>query len=231
MSEADAAKRAAAAEAVSLVGDGMVLGLGTGSTMAFVIDLLAARIAAEGLRVRGVPTSEWTAARAKGLGIELSDLSRDPTLDLAIDGADEVERGTLRLIKGLGGALIREKIVAEAARRFVVVADPSKLVDRLGQRSALPVEIVRFGEAATARRISAHGLKPAIRGGHTPFVSDNGNHILDCVGLAELDASEMEVKLRAIAGVVGTGLFLSGVERAIVGRADGTTETLMPRHG
>jgi ribose 5-phosphate isomerase A len=228
---AEAGKRAAAEAAASLIENGMVLGLGTGSTMAYVLDALARRIATEGLSVRGVPTSEWTGARATALGIPLTDLAHDPVLDLAIDGADDIERGRLRLIKGLGGALLREKIVAEAARRFVVVADASKLVDRLGQRSPLPIEIVKFGHDATQRRIGALGLAPAMRlaADKTPFVTDNGNYVLDASGLAALrdDPAVIEASLRDIAGVIGTGLFLHGVERAVIGHADGHIETLM----
>ena len=145
LTEADGQKRAAAEAAVALVEDGMVLGLGTGSTMVFAVDALGAARARAGLAGARRPDLGRTEEQARALGIPLADFAAVSALDLAIDGADEVENGTLRLIKGLGGALLREKIVAEAARRFVVVADASKVVARLGERAPVPVEVVRFG--------------------------------------------------------------------------------------
>src|SRR6185437_10346218 len=138
----DVAKQAAAEAASMLVQDGMVLGLGTGSTVAFLLAALGRRVQAEGLRVTGVPTSHRTAAEAVRLGIPLVDLTADVRIDLAIDGADEIELGSLSLIKGLGGALLREKIVASAARRLVIIADSSKKVETLGQIAPVPVEVV-----------------------------------------------------------------------------------------
>ena len=155
----DAARQAAAEAALGLVRDGMVLGLGTGSTMEFALRGIAAR----GLRVTGVPTSEQTASRARALGIALTDLEHVERLDLAIDGADEVASGSLDLVKGLGGALLREKIVAAAAARFVIVADRVKLVDRLCVRVSLPVEVARFGHGATGRRRAGHAARAARR--------------------------------------------------------------------
>jgi ribose 5-phosphate isomerase A len=221
----DAAKRAAAEAGVALIEDGMVLGLGTGSTMVFALDALAARIRAEGLHVRGVPTSIGTEEQARRLGIELTELARDPSLDLALDGADEVLPGTLHLIKGLGGALLREKIVAQAATRFVVLADESKVVTRLGERAPLPVEVVRFAHEATARRIAGCGTRPVLRQrAGAPVVTDNGNHIYDCHGID--DPERLAADIAAIAGVVETGFFLGGVERALIGAEDGTVRTL-----
>ena len=223
----DAAKRAAGEAAAALVEDGMLVGLGTGSTVRFLVEALGRRAREEGLRITGVPTSEATAAQATALGIKLAD--PEAAIDLAIDGADEVERGTLRLIKGLGGALLREKIVAQLARRFVVVADATKVVDRLGGRAPLPVEVVRFGLAATTRRIAEAGGAPVLRrAGEQPFVTDNGNVVLDCAGFAPIrDPFTLERTLRAIAGVVGTGLFLDMAERAIVADADGGISTMV----
>jgi ribose 5-phosphate isomerase A len=222
------ARQAVAAPAAALVAQGMTVGLGSGSTMRFVIEELAARACDEGLRFAGVPTSEATAALARGLGLKV--IRMNHPLDLAIDGADEVERGTWRLIKGLGGALLREKIVAESARRFVIVAGEDKLVDRLGTRSPVPVEVERFGHAVTARRLAALGARPALRLGvdGTPFVSDGGNYLLDCAFDAIDDLPALERALRAVAGVLGTGLFLTPVERVIVGAADGTVSVLGP---
>jgi ribose 5-phosphate isomerase A len=218
----DAAKQAVGVAAAALVQDGMLVGLGTGSTVKFLVQRLGERVR-EGLRFTGVPTSEATAAQARALGIPLAD--PDAPIDLAIDGADEVEQGSLRLIKGLGGALLREKIVAQLAARFVVVADASKLVRVLGERAPLPVEVTRFGLAATTRRIAALGGRPVLRplpGGAEPFVTDGGNLILDCAGFAPItDPFTLERELRAIAGVVGTGLFVEMASEALIAGANG----------
>jgi len=144
----DDLKRAAAMRAIEEVEDGMVLGLGTGSTAAFVVEGLARRVAA-GLRVVGIPTSERTAAQARRLGVRIATFAEYQSLDLTIDGADEVELGSLDLIKGLGGALLREKIVAAASRRLVIVVDQEKLVERLGEHTPVPVEVTQFGWQAT----------------------------------------------------------------------------------
>jgi ribose 5-phosphate isomerase A len=223
MSEAaEAGKRAAGEAAAALVEDGMALGLGSGSTVVYLLQALGRRVR-EGLRIRAVATSVRTERVAQENGVPFETFATLDSLDLAIDGADEVERGTLRLIKGLGGALLREKIVAQAARRFVVVADASKPVDQLGTRVPLPVEVVRFGHESTARRISALGGAPVMRmAGDAPFVTDGGNVIYDCHGFAPiLDPFALNRRLRAIAGVVETGLFLDCAEQAIIGGADG----------
>ncbi len=211
-----AAKRAAGEAAAALVEPGMRLGLGTGTTMRFAIEAIARR----GLDVAGVPTSEATAALARAHGLRLVELDGTP-LDLAIDGADEVELGTLRLIKGHGGALLREKIVAATARRFVVVADEGKLVPVLG--AALPVEADPFGLAATQAAIAGLGGAPRLRPGRS-----DGNHaILDCPGFAPIrDPYTLERALRAIPGVIATGLFLLPVERVLVGQDNGTVREI-----
>lgn len=216
----DALKRQSAEAAVADVEDGMILGLGTGSTAAIAVDLLGARVR-EGLRIIGVPTSERTAAQARGLGIPLGDLADHPSLDLTIDGADEVHTGTLDLIKGLGGALLREKIVAAASRRMTVIVDESKLVPRLGGVK-LPVEVVRFGWQATARHLRDAGVEGQLRLGPegAPFVTDNGNHILDCA-LAIPDPAALDARLVAIPGVVETGLFIGIATRVIAGTPNG----------
>jgi ribose 5-phosphate isomerase A len=214
-------KRAAAEWAAAAVEDGMVLGLGSGSTAALVLAALAARVA-NGLRVAGIPTSEATAALARKLGIPLTTFARHRRIDLTIDGADQVERGTLNLIKGLGGALLREKIVAAASTRLIVVVDESKLVDRLGDRTPLPVEIAAFGAEATLDRLAAIGLAPRLRPtGAQPFVTDGGNYIADCA-IAEIsDAAGLEARLLAIVGVVDTGLFIGMASAVVVGRPAG----------
>jgi ribose 5-phosphate isomerase A len=219
--------RIAAAEAAARLAEpGMRLGLGTGRTMEAVLRALARRVREEGLAFAGIPTSEATAARARALGLLIA--APDTPCDLAIDGADQIERGTLRLLKGGGGALLREKIVAESAARFVVVADAAKLVDRLGTGFPLPVEVTPFGHEATARRIAALGGRPALRmAGGTPFRTDNGNLILDCPGFAPIrDPFTLDRVLRSLAGVVCTGLFLLPVECAFIGHEDGRVEEL-----
>src|SRR5471032_2584962 len=176
----DSLKRAAAERAVALVTDGMVLGLGSGSTAEIAVELLAQRVAA-GLDIAGIPISERTRVLALRLGIPLTGFEAHARIDLAIDGADQVERGTLNLVKGLGGALLREKIVAASARRLVIVVDDSKLVAKLGGQTALPVEIAAFGWHSTLDRLQAAGYRPVLRETNgQPFTTDGGNHIADC---------------------------------------------------
>jgi ribose 5-phosphate isomerase A len=209
----DALKRAAAEAAVELVQDGMVVGLGTGSTAAFAVEALAHRHR-QGLRFVGIPTSERTAAQAAAADIPLSSFAEHRQIDLTIDGADEVERGTLNLIKGLGGALLREKIVAAASRRLAIVVDGGKLVDRLGTRAPVPVEVVPFGLEATQAALEALGasarLRLSVAGG--PFVTDGGNRLLDCGFGPIADPVRLEERIGRVVGVVESGLF--------IGRAD-----------
>ena len=220
----DAQKRAAAERAVVEVEDGMVLGLGSGSTAALVIAALAARVAA-GLRVAGIPTSEQSAALARRLGVPLTTFAEHRRIDLTIDGADQVERGTLALVKGLGGALLREKIVASASRRMIVVVDETKLVERLGDRTPLPLEIVPFGAEAVIERLAALEGRPELRRRDgKPFVTDNGNYIVDCHFAVITDPAALETRLAAIVGVVESGLFLGLASKVIVGTRDGVAE-------
>lgn len=217
---ADDAKRRAAARALDFVQPGMRLGLGTGSTAAHFVDLLGARVR-DGLAVVGVPTSEATAKQAAGLGIPLTTLDETPELDLVIDGADEFDPQR-RLIKGGGGALLREKIVASASGRMIVIADASKAVDRLG-RFHLPVEVDRFGLQSTRRKVEAAaraaGLAgvPALRETQAgrPFVTDGGHLILDCASGEIADPETLATALDAIPGVMGHGLFI-GLATAII---------------
>src|SRR6202045_1587147 len=169
----DEVKRAAALRAIEEVEDGMVVGLGTGSTAAFVVEGLAARVA-DGLHVVGVPTSERTAAQARQLGIPIATFGEHQRLDLTIDGADEVALGTLDLIKGLGGALLREKIVAAASDRLIIVVDQEKLVERLGEHTPVPVEVPQFGWQVTAVKLAVLGCTPQRRytSGEQPYITD-----------------------------------------------------------
>jgi len=217
----DQLKKAAAEWAAALIEDGMVVGLGTGSTASLILDPLAARIR-QGLRIVGIPTSKRMAEQARALGIPLSTLADHARVDLTIDGADEVEIGTLNLIKGRGGALLSEKIVASASARLVVVADESKLVERLG-RGALPVEVVPFGWQSTARRIESLGASAALRlrPDGEAFVTDGGHYILDCGFGPISSASSLDRELNLTVGVVEHGLFLELTDRVGVGRAGG----------
>lgn len=226
MSDQDRQKRQAAEAAAALVEPGMLIGLGSGSTAALVVEALAARQAA-GLRIAGgVPTSEGTATLARRLGLPLAELDEHP-LDLAIDGADEVEQGSFALLKGRGGALLREKMVATASRRLVIVVDEGKLVPRLG-RGVLPVELVDFGQRATLARLAALGLNPSLRQGKDgrPFRSDGGHLIADCATGPIADAAALDRALHAIPGVVETGLFLGLAPQILIGTADGRVLTL-----
>jgi len=212
-------KHAAAARAVEFIESGTTIGLGTGTTVRPLLALLAERLRDGRLRdVAAVPTSADTAGRCRALGIPLVTLDDRPVLALVVDGADEVSP-RLDLIKGMGGALLREKIVASAARRFVVVADDSKLVRRLGTRAPLPVEVLPFGWSTQLTFLERLGAAPALRRepGGEPFVTDNGNYLLDCRfprGIAEPAALARALARRS--GVVEDGLFLRMATVAVV---------------
>jgi len=216
---ADDLKQAAAQKALELVQDGMLVGLGTGSTTQFFTEGLG-RMVGEGMKVRGVPTSRATAELAASLGIPIVTELIGP-IDLAVDGADEVD-AALNLIKGRGGALFREKLVAAASKRFVVVVDESKLVKQLGV-GVLPVEVLPFLWRSTAERLAALGVSLVVRGGEeTPYFTDNGNLILDVSvegGIA--DAEELGFELKKITGVVEHGLFVGLTDTVIVGGPEG----------
>ena len=218
----DHLKRAAALRAIGEVEDGMVVGLGTGSTAAFVVEGLGAKVAA-GLRLVGIPTSERTAAHARRLGIPISTFAEHQRLDLTIDGADEVQLGTLDLIKGLGGALLREKIVAAASDRLIIVVDQEKLVERLGEHTPVPVEVTQFGWQATAVALAKLGCVPERRyaAGEQPFVTDGGNFILDCRFGSLDDPGAVEERIATIVGTVESGLFVGRSSIVVVASASG----------
>ncbi len=216
----EAAKRAAAMRAAAEAEDGMTVGLGSGTTASFAVEALAQRVA-EGLRILCVPTSERTAALARRLGLALVALERRP-VDIDIDGADLVERGSLVLVKGGGGSLLREKIVALASRRMIVVVDETKLVDGFGPGTVVPVEIEPFGAAATLERLAAAGAVPRLRrDGTRPFVTDGGHMIADCMFDGIADPRALEARLNAIVGVIECGLFVGLAHEIFVGRENG----------
>jgi ribose 5-phosphate isomerase A len=222
----DVARAAAAAAAVELVEDGMTIGLGSGRAVWKLVDLLGAR----GTAVRAAVASERTGERARSLGIEVIELDGEVQLDLALDGADEIDP-QLRLIKGGGGALLREKIVICAARRFVVVAETPKRVQRLGEGFLLPVEVVRFAWRDTRRRLSGLLPDPILRREgeqQTPYVTDEGHFILDCPLPSDVDVERLATELALLPGVVEHGLFLGLAERALLGRPDGGVDILAP---
>ena len=223
MANVDARKVAAAEAAAALVEDGMVVGLGSGSTATIAVAAIGRR-SAQGLRIVGVPTSEKTAAQARELGIPLSTLAECESIDLTIDGADEIERGSLDLVKGLGGALLREKLVATASKRLVIVAGDDKLVDRIGENSRpIPVEVAPFGWQSTARRLSALGAAWTQRmtPDGQPFITDGGHIILDCHFQSLESARWLQQRLDSMVGVMEHGLFLGMTSEALVARANG----------
>ncbi|HEX2095401.1 MAG TPA: ribose-5-phosphate isomerase RpiA [Longimicrobiaceae bacterium] len=222
-------KREAAVRAAEWIRDGMVVGLGTGSTVRHLLDHLAERRAGgEWGEIAGVPTSEQTASRARELGIPLRTFQEAPEVDLTIDGADEVDP-ELRLIKGLGAALLREKIVATASRAVVIIVDESKLVRKLGTRAPLPVEVDPFGAALQPPFLRSLGAEPVLRctADGSPVVTDGGNHIFDCRFPGGIEDPEgLQAALDARVGIVENGLFL-GLASAVVVAGAGGVRTIL----
>ncbi len=224
MNEIERLKRQAAERAVEFVEDGMVLGLGTGSTVRHVLEILGERFKQGALRnIIGIPTSRATEWYARDLGLRLSALEAEPRVDLTIDGADEVAPN-LDLIKGMGGALLWEKIVAQNSERFIIVADEGKLVHRLGERSALPLEVVPFGWTTQLSWLDHLGAEAVLRVGAngSPFVTDAGHYLIDCHfkdGIQE--PNRLQRELRQHPGVVDSGLFLGMADAVVIGGVDG----------
>ena len=228
----DPAVRAVAQQALALIQDGARIGLGSGRAAAAFIAGLGTRVK-QGLRVSGVPTSDTSARQARDLGIPLIELDETVELDLTVDGADEVAPN-LDLIKGWGGAMVRERIVAAASKRQVILVGQEKLVKALGQRGRIPVEVIPLARGPVTRALKALGLLPTLRidaAGPQPTLTDNGNLIIDCAPRSPLRdsgaARGLEASLLAIPGVVDTGLFLGTAERVLVGHPDGRVETLL----
>ncbi len=225
----DVLKRAAAEAAAQLVEHDMVVGLGSGTTAAFAVDALARRHR-QGLHFVGIPTSEHIAAQAKAADIPLTSFGEHRQIDLTIDGADEVERGTLNLIKGLGGALLREKIVAAASHRLAIIVDGSKMVERLGTQTSLPVETVAFGLEATRESLEVLGAETRVRmSSGNPFVTDNGNRVVDCDFGEINDPARLEERIRRIVGVVESGLFVSRADQVFMADSAGVHRFDSPR--
>ena len=213
-------KEAAAREALGFVKDGMVVGLGSGSTASIFIKLLGERVK-QGMKVIGIPTSRESEELGRSVGIMIGELRDNPVVDLTVDGADEVDPG-LNLIKGLGGALVREKIVAYATEFEIIVVDDSKIVEYLGQKAPLPVEIVKFAHEATVNRLRDIGCQPKLRmKDGQMFVTDNGNYIADC-RFERIDSPQsLEAEINMLPGVVDNGLFVGLADKVIVASKDG----------
>jgi ribose 5-phosphate isomerase A len=227
----DPSIQAVAAKAIELIPDGARVGLGSGRAASVFIAKLGAR-RREGLRVSGVPTSQASADQARLAGIPLVELGAGGPLDLTVDGADEVAPN-LDLVKGWGGALVHERIVAAASAGQVILVGEDKLVRALGERGRVPVEVIPLAEWLAARALKALGLVPTRRmaaGGSPPFITESGNLILDCALPEPLPdgkaARELQRAMRAIVGVVDTGLFLGTADRVLVGHPDGRVDTL-----
>jgi ribose 5-phosphate isomerase A len=203
--------------ALELVPNDSRVGLGSGRAAEAFVKALGERVRTKGLRVQGVPTSEQTARLAREVGIPLLTLAEAGTLDVTVDGADEVDPH-LDLIKGYGRAMVREKVVAASSRKLIILVGEEKLVPKLGTRGKLPVEVVPFALSLCERRLAELGCGPVldVRSG-SPFKTDNGNHIIDCQIKAIADAARLETDIRSIPGVVGTGLFLRMADTVLVG--------------
>jgi ribose 5-phosphate isomerase A len=218
-------KQAAGYYAADLVTDGMVVGLGTGSTAYFAINRLGERVK-EGLNISGIPTSEASAKQATDLGIRLVGFDNVNSIDITIDGADEID-ANFSMVKGGGGALLREKVVASITKRQIAIVDPNKVVEKLG-KFPLPVEVVPFGWPVVARKVESLGGKPTLRlskdGSGNIYVTDNHNYILDCDFYPIEDPPMLEKELMMAPGVVEVGLFINLARTLIIGRPDGTCD-------
>jgi ribose 5-phosphate isomerase A len=222
LTEANHAKRFAAESAVGRVKDGMVIGLGSRSTAEIAIHIIGEKVK-DGFQIVGVPTSHESEKLARSLGIQVSTLAEHPQLDLTIDGADEVELGSLDLIKGRGGALLREKIVASSSRQLIIVVDESKIVDRLGSHGELPVEVVPFAWQSTVLRLEKQRWKPVLRvtAEGSSYITDGGHYILDCSFDSNSSLQSRAVELHDTVGVVEHGMFLGMANEVHIGNAKG----------
>ncbi len=217
------AKKRVALEVMKHVQNDFTVGLGSGSTVAYAIQEIGQQIRLEGLRILGVPTSHQAMMLAVHCGVPLTTLNEHPHIDLAIDGADQVDR-ELNLIKGAGGALTREKIVASAAKEFVIVADETKLVERLGTDHSIPIEVLPFAFPTVIAKMRELGGKPVLREGRGkvgPLITDNGNFVVDVDFGPVDDAEKLDLQLKLISGVIETGLFIEMADVVYLGKQDG----------
>ncbi|MBA3046082.1 MAG: ribose-5-phosphate isomerase RpiA [Candidatus Thermoplasmatota archaeon] len=221
MQNAEGLKRLAGERAAKFVRDGMIVGLGTGSTVYYTVMKLGQMVRAGEISIIGIPTSKATEKLAVTQGIKLGTLDEYPVIDLTIDGADEVDPN-LDLIKGMGGALLREKVVASVSKEVIIIVDSSKLVDVLGTKSSLPVEVLPFALTAARNRLESLCTEAKLRerDGYT-FVSDNGNYIIDCKFESIPEPGKLEIELNRIPGVVENGLFIGMATRVILGTGNG----------
>jgi len=216
------AKKRVASEAVKHVQEDFIVGLGSGSTTAYIIQELGEKIRLEGLQILGVPTSHQAMMLAVRCGVPLTTLNEHPQLDLALDGADQIDK-ELNLIKGRGGALTREKIVASAAKQFVIVADETKLVEKLGTNHTIPVEVLPFALPTVIVKLQKLKGKPILRegGGKVgPLVTDNGNFIVDVDFGPVNNVKELDLQLKLVSGVIETGLFIGMADFVYLGKPD-----------
>ena len=225
-------KEAAAREAVKYVEDGMIVGLGSGSTASIAIKLIGQKIKEEGIEVTGISTSTASDLLGRAVGIHMGDLDDHRVVDLTIDGADEVDP-RLNLVKGLGGALLWEKIVAASTRVELIVVDDSKMVEYLCQKAPLPVEVIRFSHETIARRLAMLGCVPELRlkDDGSPYVTDNGNYLIDCRFDRIDEPKSMESRINSVAGVVENGLFVGLAAKVIVASEDGIRILERPTQG
>ncbi len=211
-------KEMSAKLAVELVEDGMIVGLGTGTTAKIAIDLLGQRVA-QGLKIKTVATSQASASQASKLGIDVLDINDVAEINLTIDGADRVDRSSRTLIKGLGGALLREKIVAGNSQQLIIIVDERKITDKLGVDCPVPVEVVSFGYVATKNHLRELGCEPTLRraSNDEPFITDGGNYIIDCMFGWIKDAAALETSINQVIGVIESGLFVGMDPKVIIG--------------
>lgn len=219
-------KKEAARVAAGYVKDGMRLGLGTGSTATYFIQFVGQKVKEEGIKVEAIATSSVSENQARELGIPLMDKFPRQMIDLTVDGADEIDPD-LNLVKGLGGALLMEKIVAARSKMEIIIADESKLVSALGTKSPIPVEVVKFGYEATQMELEKIGLKPRLRmkkGSEEAFITDQGNYILDCYTSPLSNVPDTAQRIKSIIGVVDHGLFVGLAHKAVIATRNGIKE-------
>ncbi len=222
MSDIERLKQAAAGAAIDFIKDGMVVGLGSGSTATYAIEALGKKVA-DGLKILAIPSSEESSRLAQKHGIDLTTFAKNPDIDVTIDGADQVELKSLNLIKGLGNALLGEKIVARASKKLIIMVDERKLVDCLGNKTPLPIEIVPFGWELTKEIVCQYGCSAELKldSKHKPLITDSGHYLLNCQFVKIENARKLDKDLKLITGVIETGLFVNMTDLVIVAKQSG----------